>query len=179
MNIKILDDYAIIYAYDKDDNLVESLVDKEVLEKLIKVDYYWFATYRKGIDNYYFQTNVYTKGENNKSHKVITLHQFVMNYYYNDFTFHVDHIDSKYTLDNRKSNLRIVEAKNNLKNRKSRNSNNTTGHRNVCFYEGWYLIQLQVNGKNTIVGKTKDLEEAGRIAEEKRKEYYGEFAGNN
>ncbi len=178
---EILEDYAIISAYDKNNNLVQSLVDKEILEKLIDANYYWFASYRKGIDNYYLQTNIYYKENHKRYHRVITLHQFVMNYYYNDFTFHVDHIDCKHTLDNRKSNLRIIKANNNLKNRKSRNSNNKSGHRNVCRIGNRWYVQLQVDGKNTVL-KTfplNELKDAGEFAEEMRRKYYGEFAGSN
>jgi len=37
-----------------------------------------------------------------------------------------------------------------------------------------YIVQLQINGKNTIFGRFKDLEEARKCAEENRKKYYPE-----
>jgi hypothetical protein len=42
-------------------------------------------------------------------------------------------------------------------------------------------VQLQVNGKNTHLGRFKkdQLEEAGKFAEEMRQKYYGVFAGSN
>ena len=90
----------------------------------------------------------------------------------------VDHINGN-TFDNRKTNLRIVEDSNNLTNRKSKNSNNKSGYRNVCWSksESKWLVQLQINGKNTVLGKFDDVDEAGRFAEEMRQKYYGEFAG--
>ena len=92
----------------------------------------------------------------------------------------VDHINHD-TLDNRKSNLRVVVYCNNSKNRKSRNSNNKSGYRNVSWdnsSQKW-LVQLQVNGKNKVFGRFKkeQLEEAAILAECIRNEYYGEYKG--
>jgi hypothetical protein len=94
----------------------------------------------------------------------------------------VDHIDNN-QLNNRKDNLRVTERISNSRNRKSKNTNNTSGYRNVSYNkrtEEW-IVQLQINGKNRILGRfPKDqLEEAGRFAEEMRTRYYGEFAGKN
>jgi hypothetical protein len=36
-----------------------------------------------------------------------------------------------------------------------------------------------INGKNTILGKFNDVDEAGNFAKEMRKKYYKDFAGNN
>lgn len=44
----------------------------------------------------------------------------------------VDHIEHD-RLDNRRINLRITDNSSNTKNRKSKNSNNQTGYRNVSF----------------------------------------------
>lgn len=84
-------------------------------------------------------------------------------------------------LDNRKNNLRISKNKENTKNRSSKNSNNTSGYRNVSwdkYYEQW-KVQLQVDGKNKIFGYFDDVHEAGEYATIKRNELYGEFAGES
>ena len=77
----------------------------------------------------------------------------------------------------------VIADSNNSRNRKSRNKNNKSGYRNVCWdkRENVWLVQLQIDGKCKRVGKfPKDqLEEAGKFAEEMRKKYYGEFAGSN
>jgi hypothetical protein len=39
-------------------------------------------------------------------------------------------------------------------------------------------VQLQIDGKNTKIAAFDDVHEAGKYAEEKRKEIYGAFAGN-
>ena len=92
----------------------------------------------------------------------------------------VDHINHN-TLDNRKCNLRVITQKKNLRNRNSRNINNKSGYRNVSWnsrYNNW-SVQLQINGKNKILGRFDNVDEAGRFAEEMRKKYYGEFAGKS
>ena len=63
----------------------------------------------------------------------------------------VDHKNSN-TLDNRKSNLRVVPDCNNSMNRKSRNRNNTSGYRNVSWNknDNKWLVQLQINKKISI-----------------------------
>ena len=90
----------------------------------------------------------------------------------------VDHIDHD-TLNNRKENFRVIEHINNLTNRKSRNKNNKSGYRNVCCVDGKYRVQVSIDGKNTVVGVFDDVHEAGRIAEEARQKYYGEYAGHS
>jgi AP2 domain. len=83
-------------------------------------------------------------------------------------------------LDNRRRNLRVVEANKNSKYRQSKNKNNKSGYRNV-FYDkrrNKYIVRLQVDGKGTELGSFNNVDEAGKFAEEMRKKYYGKFAGN-
>lgn len=81
------------------------------------------------------------------------------------------------TLDNRKENLRIVQSQANTRNRSGRNSNNKSGYRNVCLVKGKWIVQLQINGRNTKLGSFDDVHKAGAFAKEMRNKYYGEFAG--
>lgn len=65
----------------------------------------------------------------------------------------------------------------NSRNRKGPNRNGKSGYRNVSWIDGKWCVQLQVDGKNTCFGKYDDVHEAGRRAEEVRKQIYGEHAG--
>ena len=94
----------------------------------------------------------------------------------------VDHIDHN-TFDTRKKNLRISINEQNTKNRKGKNSNNTSGYRNVFWNskDQRWMVVLQIDKKSKCFGRFKydELEKAGDLAEEMRQLYYGEFAGNN
>lgn len=149
------------------------------LEKVLNFPFTWSAKYDPDLDQYYAESTVHGKRDNQRWSTSMKLHKFVMDVKNDNVVDHINHD----TLDNTKGNLRIISHSNNSMNRKSRNSNNKSGYRNVCWSEreNKWIVQLQVNKKNTVLGRfPKDkLEEAGKFAEQKRKELYGEFAGHN
>ena len=159
----------------KNENLW-AVIDLEDLDKVLNIPYTWFAKYDSDIDNFYAVSSWYYTEL--KRSKPVYLHQFVMDA--NGKI--VDHINHN-TLDNRKRNLRIIEDSNNSKNRKTRNKNNKSGYRNVCWSksENKWLVQLSINKRNTVLGKFEydDLHKAGQFAKEMRQKYYGKFAGSN
>lgn len=155
----------------KADNLW-TIIDLEDLERVINFPYAWYAKYNHTNDEYYVVASVYHPKL--QQTRPIFLHQFLTDANGKD----VDH-ENNDTLDNRKSNLRIVLESNNSKNRKGRNKNNKSGYRNVSFIKGKWVVQLQINGKNKRLGSFDDVHEAGKFAEEMRKKYYGEYAGKN
>ena len=151
-------------------------IDLEDLERVLDFPYTWFAKYNHTNSSYYVVTSVYHPEL--KQSRPLFLHQFLMN-------AHGDVVDHKNndSLDNRKSNLRIVCTNDNLKNRKSKNKNNTSGYRNVYWdsrREMW-VVQLFVDGKNKVFGRFPqcDVDKAGDLAEELRRKYYGDFAGRS
>jgi len=166
-----------INIYQRNNTKHTTIIDLCNLEKFLNFQYSWGVAFHKCIDKYYVVATTYINKdkEKNKRYKRIYLHKFLLD---TPNVEHIDHINND-TMDNRFSNLRASETNENLKNRRSKNKNNKTGYRNVCFYQGWYLVQLQIDGKNKILSKFKDVDEAGRFAEEMRKLYYGEFAGDN
>lgn len=154
---------------------LQTIIDLEDLERVINFPYTWFAKYNKPIDDYYAAASEYISELGHS--RPIHLHQFIMRTREN----HVDHINHN-PRDNRKENLRVILPNENLKNRETKNRNNKSGYRNVCWdkrSEKW-VVQLQVNGRNKPLKRfNKDeLEQAGKYAEQMRQKYYGEFAGN-
>lgn len=149
-----------------------TVIDLEDLDKVISFPYTWFAKYNHTNNEYYVVASEYHP-ELRRS-KPVFLHQFLTDANGMD----VDH-ENNDTLDNRESNLRIVTESNNSKNRKGRNRNNKSGYRNVCYVNGKWIVQMQVDGKNKRIGSFDDVHEAGKYADEMRKKYYGEFAGKN
>lgn len=112
-------------------------------------------------------------------HESIYLARLILNI--TDSNIHIDHKNNN-TLDDKKNNLRETIHAPNAKNRKSKNSNNTTGYRNVILDKdsGKYKILLCIKNKRFRVGKLyMDVHEAGKDAEIYRKEYYKEFAGKS
>lgn len=172
------------YVIDKENNIARielhrrnaenlwTIIDLEDLERVINFPYTWFAKYNHTNNEYYVTASVYHPEL--QQTRPIFLHQFLMGANGKD----VDH-ENNDTLDNRKSNMRVVEESNNSKNRKSRNRNNKSGYRNVSLIKGKWVVQLQIDGKNTKLGSFDDVHEAGKFAEEMRSKYYGEFAGKN
>ena len=163
----------------RDGTILWTKIDLEDLDRVINFPYTWSAKYDPDLEQYYVEATVHRKLIEEGYSKAMKLHKFVMNV--NDDRV-VDHINHD-TLDNTKANLRVISHSNNSTNRKSRNSNNKSGYRNVCWSknENKWIVQLQINKKNKILGRFEydDLDKAGQFAEEMRQKYYGEFAGKN
>lgn len=153
------------------------LIDKDDLPKVIK--YCWHLSYSVVNDTWNAEATVYLGMDENKKSvsKTVYLNRLIMNVEDDENCF-VDHKNYD-TLDNRKCNLRKSTIAENSRNRSGKNKNNTSGYRNVSWSEGYkkWVVQLQVNGKNKILGKFDDVHEAGKFAEEMRKIYYKEYAG--
>lgn len=159
---------------------VWTTIDLEDLDRVINFPYTWSAKYDPDLDKFYVETTIYQGYKNGKKHgKALKLHKFVMNAKENEVVDHINHD----TLCNEKHNLRVIAQRNNTTNRKSKNKNNKSGFRNVCWVQRdhQWVVQLQINGKRKRLGSFpyEKLEEAGVFAEEMRRKYYGDFAGKN
>jgi hypothetical protein len=174
-NYEIRGDVTAIFLENKKGVKQETLVDTEDLQRLIKLGYHWHLKWSRNVSSYYAQTTVYL---GHYKYKLFYLHNLVMD---TEPYVKLDHRNHN-TLDNTKNNLRIIDDLLNQKNRKGRNSNNTTGVRNVSWAGKTiqrYLVQFQVNKKNVCFGRFKEdeFDKAVELANIKRKEIYGEFAG--
>ena len=170
----IVEHYTILHIPFKNEEIKDIYIDTEDLEKVIR--YNWFIDRRCQRVGYHICHMSYRReSENSPKMQRILLHRYLMNPKDNELIDHVNHN----TLDCRKCNLRKTTNALNLKNRKGKNKNNSTGYRNVSFNKqsGKYLVQLQVNGKNKRLGEFYDVDEAGKFAEKMREEFYGDFKG--
>lgn len=146
-----------------------AIIDAEDLERVLAFPYSWHASLDKYTHTYYVHAFNY------KTKEKALLQMYIGNP--DKITgVLVDHRNHD-TLDNRKANLRIVEKQANTRNRNGANINNKSGYRNVCLIRGKWQVQIQIDGKNTNMGRFNDVDEAGLFAEEMRHKYYGEFAG--
>ncbi len=91
----------------------------------------------------------------------------------------VDHINGN-TLDNRRSNLRICDAKQNIYNKKKAGGNNTSKYKGVSLRRSNGKWLAQVQKENERKSKTFNTElEAAEYYNTEAKKYFGEFAKLN
>lgn len=87
----------------------------------------------------------------------------------------VDHIDGD-PLNNVLSNLRIVNASQNMMNKKKK-STNSSGYKGVSrTWNGSWRAQIKANGKNIHLGYFPDPKQAHEKYKEAAIEYFGSFA---
>lgn len=108
------------------------------------------------------------------------LHRLLMN---TPKGMHTDHINRD-KLDNRKSNLRICTASQNMMNGTSsrvRHGATRTMYKGVSKQSNCksYRAALQIKGKQIYIGSFKTQEEAAKAYDTKAKELFGEFARTN
>lgn len=86
----------------------------------------------------------------------------------------VDHINGD-SLDNRRSNLRIVTILQNTRNRK-KTKNKTSGYLGVTWYKSLnkWVAYVKINGKNISLGYHCCLRDAVKARNEGVKKHYGE-----
>lgn len=100
--------------------------------------------------------------------KDILLHRYLMDVI--DPKIDVDHQDHD-GLNNRADNLRVLSHKDNTQNKQAY-KNNSTGIRGVAKTKNGYRVTVQSGGKTLLDKKVKDINEAIRMASEKRKEVF-------
>jgi hypothetical protein len=171
-NNYIVEDGIIkIILHRRKGNDLITIIDKEDFDKINAYDGTFFAAFYPTSNSFYAKITIYLGMIDGKpKYNCIRLHRIIMDG--DKFLEDVDHID-KDTLNNRRNNLRVANRSNNLMNREGANLNNQTGCRNVCLYNGLYLVQMQVNGKNKVLKKFKTVEEANSFANSVREDYYG------
>ena len=117
----IYNDYAEFIIINRKGIIFNVKVDLDDLQCLIKLNIRWFTFLHKESGKYYVRCS------HRKPTDPFYLHDFIMNPAENQIVDHEDHNG----LNNCKSNLRFGDKSSNGTHRKSKNSNNTSGYRNV------------------------------------------------
>lgn len=153
--IEIVDDIAYIILYNnKNEISAKALIDKEDIDKV--KDYKWC----KDANNYV------------RNSKQEYLHRIIVG----EAFLYVDHINGN-TLDNRKSNLRICNNADNLKNRVKLPKNNTSGILGVGFRKDrnkWYT-EIQYNKQKVRLGSYTNKEGAIKARLDAELKYFGKY----
>jgi hypothetical protein len=159
---KVIGDYTEISLIRGNGEVSKTLIDTEDLEKVRGYGFTWhyFIGNHEASSPYAVGNKVDWDTGQRKS-KRIYLHRVIMDCPYDRVVDHINHD----TLDNRKSNLRIVSASENQQNRKGARKGSKSGARGVSWDEtnkDWI-----VNVKGEYILRTKDKSEAERIAMKK------------
>lgn len=136
-----------------------AIVDTEDLDKVSDLKWYYYGGYAK---------RVVRMGN---TRRVVYMHRVITNASDGQ---EVDHINGlKY--DNRKSNLRLCNRKEQQFNM-SMHRDNKSGYKGVSFQRGKWRARLTTGGKEWDLGRYGTPLEAAKAYNEKAKELFGEFA---
>lgn len=145
--IELEDCFVMKFQYK--DMWYTSYIDKDDYEKVSSR--HWRASHKKN--------KIYAVSGSKAKDNVVYLHNFVMNYTYQDKK-EVDHIDGN-SLNNRKTNLRVVDRQVNIDNTKVR-IDNKIGIRGVSYSsrDKIYVTDFSYHGQRFYFKRWKTLEEA-------------------
>lgn len=171
----IIEDKVIMHIKNRrEGDDVDCILDMKSFNIIKDSPYIWHAYWSNITETYYIATTVYDGIINGKpKYHRIPIHRFILNAKKGEIIDHINHD----TTDNSYSNLRTVTKMENSRHKKKMNRRNKSGYRNVSYFDGKWIVQIQINGKNTRVGSFDDVDEAGKFAGEIRKKYYGKFCG--
>lgn len=169
-------DLSYVYLTQRNGDKHTVVINTYNLDKMLSYEYKWGVYFDPCTNSFYVISTAYRGMLKDKPrYETIYLHRFLLGI--TDRKTHVDH-ENHNMLDNRDENLRVSSHTDNNKNRKSKNSNNKSGYRNVSWIDGYWRVQLQIEGKNhRFPEKFSDVDKAGAFAKEMRLKYYGNFAG--
>lgn len=151
-------DFCGGYIRGYDEKNSEFLFDVEDFEKI--KDYCWYVSQNGAV-----QTSI--------DKKTVTMHRFIFEN--NAKGKVIDHINHN-RADNRRTNLRVVSQKDNMKNQKTP-KNSTSGRVGVTYNKQnkKYRASIKINGKYIFGGYFNSFNEAVKKREELEKQYFGEY----
>jgi hypothetical protein len=135
--VRIEGETATIYCYSKGE-IYEAYIDTEDLPKIsIGCTISIVNKGKNGTDALYCRVGNPTKGNKAENVKGNTIHRIVTSC---PADMVVDHVNNN-SLDNRKSNLKVMSQEENLINKKVF-STNKTGKKNILYKDGYYQLHI-------------------------------------
>lgn len=152
---------------------ITTIIDDEDLEKISNHNW-WANTNGRGIR---VETDLFIEEQTVWGRKRISMSRYILNLKSRKFV--IDHINGN-PLDNRKSNLRVCSHKNNIRNRKILNKNNSSGIRGVSWDKtrNRWVAQLMFNKKHIYLGRFENKEDAKMSVVKGLKKYFGKYGEN-
>lgn len=154
----------VIHSLKYGDKII--LIDTEDLERVKKLS--WCVYFDKKMNDFYFIAYLSYKG---KIRVGISLHRYILNAPQNTI---VDHINTKDRLDNRKSNLRVVNQIVNMRNQNElKFKNKVIG----VYYEKKgkkWIANITINKHRKTLGRFLNFEDAVKCRKEAELKYWGE-----
>lgn len=150
----------------------ETIVDSEDFDL---VNYSWYASFNKNVDNYYAGHTEIINGRR----EYVWIHRIILERILNRKLLSrdlVDHIDHN-TLNNVRSNLRLANYSQNASNSKKSRAN-TSGFKGVIYNKNRskWMARIKFNQKLIYIGLYSTPELAHEAYCKKAKELFGEFA---
>jgi hypothetical protein len=148
-----------------------ALVDDEDVERLSQ--FKWYALWSPNIGSYYARHQL---NPVNGKREMLWMHRFIMGARTGE---HIDHRNHD-TLDNQKSNLRLVLREENQRNR-GKPKHNTSGYKGVTLRArvNRWEASIKIYGRTQYLGNHVTPEDAARAYDAKAIELFGEFALTN
>lgn len=158
-------DHTVIFLKRRDGTVLETMIDTVDLPLVQAFPGTWFAEFRKETGQYRVVGALW---HSKTKYTPVKLHRWIMNA---PKGLVVDHINGD-TLDNRRSNLRIVTQAQNLQNiHRVPRHNKSSGIRGVCLFKPYarkgyprkWRAYVTVDGKEITLGYYRTKEEAGAV----------------
>lgn len=154
-------DVTTIFIRRKNGECLRVLIDTEDLEKVSGISSSWHLSTSK--ENHYAVSYTY---KNRRVDKCLLMHRLIMDA---PVGYEVDHVNHK-TLDNRKSELRIVTTSENAQNKKNLRTDSSSKITGVSWNKRKNKWQCYINKdkKRVSLGYYKDIEDAEKVVKEAR-----------
>jgi len=161
---------VVIYLHRRDGIDIETVIDREDLQKAQEFKGAWYANWANK-KTFYVHGTTMVDGKYAKIH----FHRWIMDC---PDGLHVDHINHD-TLNNKRENLRNVTRT--INNQNKTEKVNSSGFSGVSWHKhtGKWQSRIMVNKNNIYLGLFSDIKEAGEAARKARIELMPGYVNNN
>lgn len=164
-DFEIRGDTSAIFLKRRDGSVLETLIDTDDLDHVGTFQFTWFAHWSPDLESFYAEGN---SQKVNGRQKTIRFSRWVLNAPSGACVDHINHD----TLDNRRSNLRIVSNAENQQNHLTARSDSASGIRGVYWHKRTqqWVACVRVNGRLVFYKYFHDIHDAEKAVIKARAE---------